>query len=216
MSSVMSGLELISGVFIGIVLWSCLEYALHHWLGHLGRGKNHFSREHLLHHAQVHYFAPDWQKGLIALVVSAVLTPCFTAFRGLWTGLGLAAGFVGMYLIYEILHRRAHTHPPKNRYGAWLRKHHFAHHFSYPKQNHGVTSSVWDHLFGTFRAVDHVRVPRRHAMQWLVCPRTGAVLQEFAQDYVLVGRRSIRAGETGPSSSRSEGCGRGYGTGARF
>ena len=180
--------ELIVGVAIGALSWSFAEYALHHWLGHLGKGRNHFSREHLQHHAQAHYFAPSWQKFAAAAVVTIVLSPVLIVALGDRVGWALSLGFVAMYLVYESLHRRAHTHPPRGRYGAWLRKHHFSHHFNTPKYNHGVTSDLWDRVFGTYRPVGKVRVPRKKAMSWLLCPTSGELLPEYSGDYVIVGR----------------------------
>jgi hypothetical protein len=85
-----------------------------------------------------------------------------------------------------VLHRRAHTRPPRGRYGRWRRRNHFAHHFADPGRAHGVTSPVWDLVFGTRLALEPVRVPRRLAMSWLV-DEQGRVREPFASDYVLVG-----------------------------
>ncbi len=57
-------------------------------------------------------------------------------------------------------------------------------------QNHGVTSPFWDHVFGTFVAVDVVRVPRRLAMRWLI-DDDGAVLPEYADRYEIIGRTPL-------------------------
>jgi hypothetical protein len=105
---------------------------------------------------------------------------------GTATGLLFTAGFIGMYLCYEVLHRRAHTHPPRGSYGRWLRRNHFAHHFADPRRAHGVTTPLWDFVFATRLAVDRVRVPRRLAMPWLVDARS-ELLPAHAEDYELVG-----------------------------
>ena len=52
--------------------------------------------------------------------------------------------------------------------------------------NHGVTSPLWDRVFGTLEVPDVIRVPRRHAMAWLT-DAGGTVLPEYAARYVLVG-----------------------------
>ena len=52
--------------------------------------------------------------------------------------------------------------------------------------NHGVSTLVWDKVFGTYERPDRVRVPRRLALRWLV-DADGALRPEFAADYVLVG-----------------------------
>jgi hypothetical protein len=58
--------------------------------------------------------------------------------------------------------------------------------------NHGVSTPVWDHVFGTHQSPERVRVPRRLALPWLVDDQ-GALRAEFADDYVLVG--SVRSDE---------------------
>jgi 4-hydroxysphinganine ceramide fatty acyl 2-hydroxylase len=69
-----------------------------------------------------------------------------------------------------------------------VRRHHFHHHFGHPTANHGVTSPIWDMVFGTYERVDGpLRVPRRLAMVWLV--DDGQVRPEYADDYALAGTR---------------------------
>ena len=86
------------------------------------------------------------------------------------------------YACYEWVHRHHHTHAPKSWYGAWLRKHHFIHHFHDARMNHGVTSPFWDVVFGTYRSQDRVKVPRKFAMDWLL-DEQGNVKAAFADDY---------------------------------
>jgi hypothetical protein len=140
------------------------------------------------HHAQVDYFAPWWQKALAAIASTAILLPLFVLIAGMQLGIACTLGFISMYLLYEILHRRAHTHPPGGRYGRWRRKNHLAHHFVDPRLAEGVTTPFWDIVFGTCLSVDRVRVPRRLAMPWLV-DENGEIHAAYATDYELVGSR---------------------------
>ena len=70
--------------------------------------------------------------------------------------------------------------------------------------NQGVTTPVWDLVFGTYERVERpVRVPRRLAMVWLL-DEHGDVRPEYALDYVVVGTRPWtesrrRRTTTGPS-----------------
>ena len=173
---------------LGICAWSFAEYALHNWYGHVARGRNEFSREHLLHHARHLYFAPTSKKILTAASVMVVVAPLSILLAGLVAGIAFCAGFLVFYTTYEVLHRRAHTAAPRGPYGRWLRKHHFYHHFGNPKHNHGVTSPLWDVVFRTYARPGRVDVPRRLAMRWLTDPETGDVAAPFARDYALTGR----------------------------
>lgn len=103
-------------------------------------------------------------------------------------GLSFVGGFFAMYIAYEVIHRRLHTAPGRNRYGRWARRHHLHHHYRRPKMNHGVTTPIWDLVFGTLDVPDVVRVPRRNALAWML-DASGELYREHADDYELVGRR---------------------------
>ncbi|GAB5451252.1 MAG: hypothetical protein Hals2KO_15800 [Halioglobus sp.] len=179
-------MSLISAFLLGAVGWTLLEYLLHRFIFHSRSIKALGAREHRKHHALVDYFAPWWQKMLAAVVVTAILLPLLIQLSGTQHGIAGTLGFIVMYLAYELLHRRIHTHPPRHRYGRWRRKHHFAHHFVDPRRAQGVTSPFWDRAFGTVLSVDRVRVPRRLAMPWLV-DANGEICADYVEDYELVG-----------------------------
>jgi sterol desaturase/sphingolipid hydroxylase (fatty acid hydroxylase superfamily) len=171
---------------LGAVGWTLAEYVLHRFVFHGASAKRLGAGEHRRHHAQVDYFAPSWMKGLAALATTSVLLPVAVVVGSVASGVCFTLGFVSMYGTYEILHRRAHTHPPRGRYGRWLRRNHFAHHFVDPRRAQGVTSPFWDLVFATRLPVKRVRVPRRLALPWLV-DSEGEIWPAFADDYELVG-----------------------------
>jgi sterol desaturase/sphingolipid hydroxylase (fatty acid hydroxylase superfamily) len=178
---------------LGALGWTFTEYAMHNWVGHMGKGRNEFSREHLAHHARQHYFTPTPKKLLTAF---AVLTPMFLLFSWPfgWVGSGsFTVGFGLCYFAYEWLHRRLHTHPPQNWYGRWARKHHFYHHFGNPKFNHGVTTPIWDWVFRTYKTPEQIRVPEQLAMTWVFDHDTRVVHPQFSDDYFLAVKKSRRA-----------------------
>lgn len=171
---------------VGIPIWPLLEYLIHGGLGHKYlRGKTAFSREHIRHHAEREWFAPSSHKAVAAVPVFAVTFCLFIPVFGMLNSACLTTGFATMYLFYELMHRRAHTHPPRGPYGRWLRKNHFYHHFANTRKNYGVTSPVLDLLFGSYVKSDVITVPERFAMRWLIDPDTKDVWQQFAQDYRL-------------------------------
>ena len=149
-----------------------------------------FATEHIRHPSQGDYFAPSYKKALAALATLAVLAPLAMWLTDFGHGLVYASSFVAMYLTYEWLHRRAHTHAGVGAYGRFLRRHHFHHHFGNPKSNHGVTSPIWDWVFGTLEPVGQIRVPENLAMVWLIDPTTHDVWPEFASAYALMRKRS--------------------------
>lgn len=185
-------LPVVIALFAGALVWSVLEYVLHRFAGHVARGRNHFSREHLRHHGTPDYFAPAWQKVLSAAVAVPIAGLTWGALAGVAAGIAFAIAFGLAYFTYEWLHLRLHTHAPRSAYGAWARRHHFHHHFGDPELNHGVTSPLWDIVFRTHAPVQHVAVPRKRAMRWLVDP-DGTLRPAHAKEYSLTDGRLARA-----------------------
>ena len=97
-------------------------------------------------------------------------------------------GLIAMYFAYEVAHRRTHTRAPRNRYARWARRNHLHHHFGAPKRNFGVTTPLWDRVWGTYDEPVVVAVPRRMAPSWLL-DEGGEVKPEYAGDYVAKGMR---------------------------
>ena len=182
-----TALSLIAAFGIGAATWTFAEYALHNWVGHLGRGKNHFSRVHLRHHVEGDYFAENWQKVLFGFILGTPMWLAVAYILGMGVATSYTVGFIVMYCVYEYIHWSLHAFGPSTAYGRWARKHHFFHHFHNPTQNHGVTSFLWDAVFRTHTPVDRVvEVPRHKAMVWLIDPATDAARVEYASDYRVV------------------------------
>lgn len=173
-------------VGLGIVTWTFLEYVIHRWMGHDRRfKKTPFGVEHIRHHVEGNYFAPTYKKVLVAAIVGPVVAVPAVAVAGWVNGLAYVAGFLCFYALYEVLHRREHTHAGVSGYGRFLRRHHFHHHFVDGRKNHGVTTPIWDFVFGTYEHASQIRVPRKLCMQWLIDPATGDVHAAYARTYSL-------------------------------
>jgi sterol desaturase/sphingolipid hydroxylase (fatty acid hydroxylase superfamily) len=176
----------VTAALAGGAAWTALEYGLHRFAMHEMRGRGLASREHLSHHADVTYFSPTSKKLLSAAGTTVAVYPVCTLLAGRRWATAFTAGMIGTYFGYEVAHRRIHTHPPRNTYGRWARRSHLHHHFGAPMRNHGVTSNVWDRLFGTYDDPGVVTVPRRMAPVWLL-DDAGDVRPEYAADYRVKG-----------------------------
>ena len=185
-------IELIAVFGLGAMGWSASEYGMHRFVGHRKGSRLPFALEHTAHHAKAGYFTPNSKKVRMASAVLLPLWAVLCLITGVLIGSVFVAGYVAAYVGYEWAHHRMHTRPPTTRMGAWLRKHHFGHHYHHPSKNHGVTSPLWDVVFRTYRPVEKVHVPEkmvRKAIPWLVNPETGDVHSQFAQDYALRRKR---------------------------
>jgi hypothetical protein len=193
---------------VGSLAWSLTEYSLHRFIGHGPKRKKserlldlltpsgfaaEFYREHTAHHVDPTYFAPTSRKVLLAGVAAVATSALASAVVGPRRGVSFALGFSGAFLGYEILHRRVHTHAPIGPYTRWMHKNHWFHHRS-PKSDHGVTSPLWDHAFGTHVEPGKVKLGRAIAPAWLL-DESGEVRAEHRDDFELVpaARREERA-----------------------
>jgi sterol desaturase/sphingolipid hydroxylase (fatty acid hydroxylase superfamily) len=175
-------------LLLGAFAWTFLEYVIHRWMGHDRRfHRTPFGREHIRHHIQGDYFAPTSKKLAAAVLAAAVLIGPAIQVAGLVWGGAYVAGLISCYGLYELLHRREHTHPGRGWYGRWARRHHFHHHFVDGRSNHGVTTPLWDLVFGTYRPPSTIKDPPQLAMKWLLDPATGEIRPEHRATYTLRG-----------------------------
>ena len=177
---------IVVALLAGVLTWTLLEYLIHRWMGHDRRfRKSPFGVEHIRHHIEGNYFSPTWKKLIAAAIFASVLSGPAIALAGTTSGLAYVAGLTSFYGIYEWLHRREHTHAGIGWYGRFVRRHHFHHHFVDGRKNHGVTTPIWDLVFGTYQAPTSIRVPTKLCMSWLLDPATGNVRAEHAATYQL-------------------------------
>lgn len=202
---------------LGALGWNASEYFIHRFIGHGKKRKPEerilarltprglaaeFNREHLAHHSDPTYFAPTERKLLAAAAVVPAMGAALTPLVGPRRAISFALGYAVAYGGYEIVHRRIHTHPPTGPYSRWARRHHLHHHYKTPRDNHGVTSPLFDVVMGTLVPPGKVRVPHRTAPAWMVTPE-GHVRAEYTDDYEIVGGPAARAGreESGTTAS---------------
>lgn len=169
---------------LGAFAWTFLEYVIHRFLGHW-RPRNPFGMEHVAHHKKGDYFAPWYKKVGAAVLFSALLLPPGMLLLGT-DGAAFVSGLIGCWMLYEVIHRLEHVTSGIGPYGRWARRHHFYHHFHDPTVNHGVTTPLWDVVFGTYVRVEGpIEVPEKLVMSWVVDPSTDDVRSDLVGDYTI-------------------------------
>ena len=180
---------------LGAALWTLGEYVMHRFGMHALRGRGLASREHLRHHAERDSILESWYFAWAGVLAAGYGLGSLGAAAVGPVGAGLGVGWVAGYGFYDWIHWRAHRRPVAHPYERWVRRHHFHHHFGHPTANHGVTSPVWDMVFGTYERVDGpLRVPRRLAMVWLT-DDDGEVRARYRGDYELAGSLAWDVGQ---------------------
>jgi dihydroceramide fatty acyl 2-hydroxylase len=126
----------------GVLAWTLVEYVIHGVLSH--RLRTFATPLHAAHHRDPHavFTVGAW-------IPVGLATVCGLWFFGLAPAmrfyLGLLAGFAG----YEAIHYRIHFSAPRTDLEARLRARHLAHHMRAPNEIFGVTTALWDRVFGT-------------------------------------------------------------------
>ena len=147
----------------GVLSWGLLEYGLHRFVFHCDArsafGKKLVYAAHLSHHDDPR--ATD--RLFSSLIISAPFAAAYLLLARVATGSWGAASFLfaGLtlgYFYYEWLHFRAHHRRSRLRLFRYLRKYHLMHHYKTPELRFGVTSPLFDIIFGTFRPVASRRI----------------------------------------------------------
>ena len=151
------GLVRSCGVFVlGFLSWTLTEYWLHRLVFHFEGQGPFWERVHFLIHGVHHRWAKDKYRLVMPPAVSLALYFLFGFLFHVLLGPRLMwpfhAGFVAGYLVYDMTHYATHHHRPRTRWGRMLRRHHYLHHFKDECQRFGVSSPLWDWVFGTMPA----------------------------------------------------------------
>ncbi len=141
-----------AGWFLGGALfWSLFEYIMHRYLFHMMVHSKRAERFVYTMHGVHHEYPRDTERLFMppvpSLVIAGVL---FFLFRLAFGGAGFAffPGFMAGYLAYGSMHYAIHAFaPPKFLKSLW-RNHHL-HHYKEPEKGFGVSSVLWDYVFGT-------------------------------------------------------------------
>jgi sterol desaturase/sphingolipid hydroxylase (fatty acid hydroxylase superfamily) len=138
---------------LGLFFWTFFEYLLHRYIFHLQGESDLSKRLHFLIHG-LHHDDPSDPTRLVmppagSIILGVILFTFFRAILGQFWVDPFFAGFLAGYLGYDYIHYATHHFVPRTRLGKLIRKHHMLHHFSHHESRWGVSSPIWDHVFGT-------------------------------------------------------------------
>ena len=148
--STMSSILLIAA---GFGIWTLAEYWLHRKVFHWEPDHPIGSRLHFIIHG-VHHEHPNDRMRLVmppgaSIPLALLFFGVFWLVFGLPAANPLFAGFLAGYLFYDYTHYWLHHFVPKSKLGKQLREQHMRHHFQDHRYGFGVSSPIWDAVFGT-------------------------------------------------------------------
>jgi len=133
----------------GVVAWTLIEYGLHRFVLH---GVQPFQRWHGEHHRR-----PTALIGIPTLMSGAlfgmlVFGPAWLLL-GAWRACGLTLGVLLGYLAHSAVHHMVHHGPAAGRWLRGRQRWHAQHHSAAGRSaSFGVTSALWDRVFGSVAA----------------------------------------------------------------
>jgi sterol desaturase/sphingolipid hydroxylase (fatty acid hydroxylase superfamily) len=144
-------------VLAGLLAWTLLEYVLHRFWFHLPPEQTFDSKlKAFMLHGYHHEFPNDRMRLVAPLILSAplgvIIATLYLFACGRYYGTLAFAGTVLGYLAYDWVHYYTHHFRPTTRLGKFLRRYHMEHHYKDSTSHFGISSPLWDWVFGTWKS----------------------------------------------------------------
>ena len=136
----------------GILFWTFFEYIAHRFIFHLVSEKKSLQKFAYILHGNHHHYPRDRQRLFMPplpsiILASAIFGIMFLLLRQ--NALMFFPGFLFGYLMYGTMHYAIHAWNPPFKWMKPLWRNHHLHHYKNELNGYGVSSTIWDHVFGT-------------------------------------------------------------------
>ncbi len=141
-------------IFAGALLfWTFFEYIMHRFVFHMVSENPRLQKIAYTLHGNHHEYPRDRQRLFMPPVPSLIISSIL--FGAMHLLLREAAfvffpGFLLGYLLYGSIHYAIHAWNPPFKFMKPLWRNHHLHHYKSEEKGFGVSSSLWDRVFGTF------------------------------------------------------------------
>jgi sterol desaturase/sphingolipid hydroxylase (fatty acid hydroxylase superfamily) len=136
----------------GMFFWSFFEYIAHRFIFHWVSDNPRIQKFAYILHGNHHHYPRDRQRLFMPPVPSLIFAS--TIFALMWLVIRqnvfmFFPGFVFGYLMYGSMHYAIHAWNPPFKWMKPLWRNHHLHHYKNEHNGYGVSSTLWDHVFGT-------------------------------------------------------------------
>ena len=136
----------------GMLFWTLFEYLAHrfafHWIAESERAQKFV----YIMHGNHHHFPRDKERLFMPPLPSIILASAIFGLQYLvlrnYT-FPFFPGFILGYLLYASMHYAIHAWNPPFKWMKPLWRNHHLHHYKDEHKGFGVSSTLWDHVFGT-------------------------------------------------------------------
>ena len=136
----------------GMAFWTFFEYLMHrfafHWVAENPRAQKFI----YIMHGNHHHYPRDRERLFMPPLPSFILALAVFSIQYLLMRHNVFAffpGFILGYLLYASMHYAIHAWNPPYKWMKPLWRNHHLHHYKNEERGFGVSSTLWDHVFGT-------------------------------------------------------------------
>jgi sterol desaturase/sphingolipid hydroxylase (fatty acid hydroxylase superfamily) len=147
------GLIFLAGMFF----WSLFEYTIHRFVFHFFAESKKAKKIVYIIHGNHHEYPRDKERLFMPAVPSLIISSFLfllmffigKLFNSGYYVFAFFPGFLIGYLIYGSMHYAIHAWNPPFKWMKPLWRNHHLHHYKNVELGFGVSSTLWDHVFGT-------------------------------------------------------------------
>jgi sterol desaturase/sphingolipid hydroxylase (fatty acid hydroxylase superfamily) len=136
----------------GIFFWTLFEYLMHRFAFHMISESPRAQKFIYVMHGNHHHYPRDRDRLFMPPLPSLILSSAILGITYLLLRNGALAFFPGFmlgYLLYASMHYAIHAWNPPFKWMKPLWRNHHLHHYKNEEKGFGVSSTFWDHVFGT-------------------------------------------------------------------
>lgn len=140
--------------FLGALVFTWVEYNVHRYVFHMKTYTDLRTRLQYTMHGVHHEFPKDKDRlampPLLSVTISTVLLLLLRVVLGDFV-FAFLPGFLVGYAAYLGVHYMVHAYQPPKNFLKWLWINHAVHHYKDGEVVFGVSSPLWDYIYGTMR-----------------------------------------------------------------
>jgi len=136
----------------GMFFWTLTEYILHRFAFHYHAETERGKKLNYILHGNHHEYPRDKERLFMPAAPSLIIASVLFLLMYLVLRKNVFPFFPGFmfgYLIYGSMHYAIHAWNPPFKWMKGLWRNHHLHHYKNDERGFGVSSTLWDHVFGT-------------------------------------------------------------------
>lgn len=136
----------------GMFFWTFFEYLMHRFAFHMVADSEKAKKFVYVMHGNHHHFPRDKERLFMppvpSLIIASAIFSVMYLLMGKFTFM-FFPGFILGYLLYGSMHYAIHAWNPPFKWMKPLWRNHHLHHYKDDHKGFGVSSTIWDRVFGT-------------------------------------------------------------------